>query len=56
MIAALAVTVFLPVLVNDSRLVFADWSSIADTFSVIILLASICPSLCSAGLFNAQPD
>jgi spermidine synthase len=43
MIAALAVTVFLPVLVNDSRLVFADWSSIADTFSVIILLASICP-------------
>jgi spermidine synthase len=43
LIAALAIMAFLPVLVNDSRLVLADWSSIADTFSVIILLASICP-------------
>jgi spermidine synthase len=43
LIAALAVTAFLPVLVNDSRFVVADWSSFVDTFSVIILLASICP-------------
>jgi predicted membrane-bound spermidine synthase len=43
LIAALAVTAFLPVLVNDSRLVVANWTGVIDTFSVIILLASICP-------------
>ena len=43
LIAALAVTAFLPVLVNDSRLVLANWTGIMDTFSAIILLASICP-------------
>jgi spermidine synthase len=43
LIAALAVTAFLPVLVNDSRLVQANWRGIVDTFSVILLLVSICP-------------
>jgi spermidine synthase len=43
LIAALAIMAFLPVLINDSRLVEANWMGIVDTFSVIILLASICP-------------
>jgi spermidine synthase len=43
LIAALAITAFLPVLVNDSRLVQANWMGNVDKFSVIILLASICP-------------
>jgi len=43
LIAALALTAFMPVLVNDSRLVVADWLGNIDTFSAIILLASICP-------------
>ena len=43
LIAALAITAFLPVLVNDSRFVVANWLKGMDTFSAIILLASICP-------------
>jgi spermidine synthase len=43
LIAALALTAFMPVLVNDSRLVAANWLGSIDTFSAIILLASICP-------------
>ena len=43
LIAALALTAFMPVLVNDSRLVVANWLGTIDTFSVVILLASICP-------------
>jgi spermidine synthase len=43
LIAALAITAFLPVLVNDTRLVQANWLGIVDTFSVILLLAGICP-------------
>jgi spermidine synthase len=43
LIAALAITAFLPVLVNDTRLVEANWMGSVDAFSVILLLASICP-------------
>jgi spermidine synthase len=43
LIAALAVTAFLPVLANDSRLVVANWIEGIDLFSAIFLLASICP-------------
>jgi spermidine synthase len=43
LIAALTITAFLPVLVNDTRLVEANWHGIVDTFSVILLLASLCP-------------
>jgi spermidine synthase len=43
LIAALAITAFLPVLVNDTRLVQANWLGIVDKFSVILLLVSICP-------------
>ncbi len=43
LIAVLAITAFLPVLVNDSRIVAAIWLGVRNTFSVIVLLASICP-------------
>lgn len=43
LIAALAITAFLPVLVNDTRLVVANWLGSVDTFSVILVLAAICP-------------
>ena len=43
LIAALAITAFLPVLVNDSRLVQANWMGNVDAVIVIILIASICP-------------
>ncbi len=43
LMATLAVTAFVPVLVNDSRLVVANWMGNLDAFSVIILLASIGP-------------
>ena len=43
LISALAVTAFLPVLVNDSRLVVANWEGTTDGYSVILLLAGIGP-------------
>ncbi len=44
LIFALAMTVFLPVLANDPRLVVAYfWSSSMDAISAIIVLASLCP-------------
>jgi spermidine synthase len=43
LLAALAITAFLPVLVNDSRLVVANWLGNPDAFSMMLLLASICP-------------
>jgi spermidine synthase len=43
LIVALAITAFLPVLVNDSRIVVANWLKGIDALSAIILLASICP-------------
>jgi spermidine synthase len=43
LIAALALTAFLPVLVNDSRIVVANWLGNIDLFSAVRLLASICP-------------
>jgi len=42
--SALAMTVFLPVLANDPRLVVSYyWTSSMDTVSAIIVLASLCP-------------
>ena len=45
LMSALAVTAFLPVLVNDSRVVAANYKDMGaiDVLSVIILLSSICP-------------
>jgi spermidine synthase/MFS family permease len=44
LISALAMTVFLPALANDPRLVAAYyWTSSMDAFSAIIVLASLCP-------------
>ncbi|MGB7748711.1 MAG: hypothetical protein WBN75_15660 [Verrucomicrobiia bacterium] len=44
LISALAITVFLPVLANDSRLVTAHfWTSSMDAVSAMIVLASLCP-------------
>jgi predicted membrane-bound spermidine synthase len=43
LVAVLCPAAFLPVIVNDPRLVQADWQWTADLVSVIMLLASICP-------------
>lgn len=48
LIAFLAITAFVPVLVNDPRFVSAEWLSsermyLTDSMSAILLLASICP-------------
>ena len=43
LMSLLVVTVFLPILANDPRLVKSDWVYSIDAVSVIIVLASICP-------------
>lgn len=43
LLALLMITVFLPILANDPRLVKADWTYFIDVRSVVIVLASICP-------------
>ena len=43
LLALLTVTVFLPILANDPRLVKADWMFVIDPLSAVIVLASICP-------------
>ena len=43
MLALLCVAAFLPILVNDPRLVKANWLYAPDPVSVAIVLASICP-------------
>jgi len=43
LLALLMVTVFLPILANDPRLVKASWTFDIDPLSVVIVLASICP-------------
>ena len=42
LIAILSLTAFLPILVNDARLVEVNWDWHWNTTSVVILLASIC--------------
>jgi spermidine synthase len=43
LIGLLSAAAFLPILLNDPRLVKANWQWDADPTSVLILLASICP-------------
>src|SRR5262249_2099697 len=43
LVAALCAAAFIPVVVNDPRLVEANWRWTADPLSVILLLAGICP-------------
>jgi spermidine synthase/MFS family permease len=46
LLGLLIVTVFLPILANDPRVVNSDWAYAIDAGSAIIVLASICP-LCA---------
>ncbi len=43
LLALLCAAAFLPILVNDPRWVKANWLYAADPFSVVLVLASICP-------------
>ncbi len=43
LLGLLSVAAFLPILINDPRLVVANWTVDIDAVSAIVLLASICP-------------
>jgi predicted membrane-bound spermidine synthase len=49
LMAILIVSVFLPIVVNDSRLLKMIWNQPMDAWSAVIILASICPFCAALG-------
>lgn len=49
LMAALALTVFLPIAIDDPRFLAMNWTGRMDPFSAFLLLASICPFCAALG-------